>query len=51
MLISSALPGKLLELRPTAASEPSTMASSVAAGATMKLFFSEFSHTSLPKNS
>src|SRR5574343_834014 len=50
-LISTDLPGKSDEVRPTAANVPRVVASKVAAGATIKLFCSEVSHTPLPKNS
>jgi hypothetical protein len=38
------LPGKLTRARPTAVMVPSTVAISVAAGATMKLFFAARAH-------
>ena len=47
-LISRPLNGKVVRARPTAAVVPSTVAISVAAGATMKLFFAARAHSSEP---
>jgi hypothetical protein len=50
-LISSALPRNSARVKPIEARVPNTMASRVAAGAMIRLFFSARSHSAALKNS
>ena len=49
--ITNGLPGKSPRVRPMAASVPKTIANTVAAGATMMLFFRERIHSAEAKKS